>query len=67
MTKKLTAIPIPTIPIPNGTVVRTRTQGLTWKPKKTTTKDANVALFHAGQYNRVLAGKSILYQIPRED
>ena len=67
MTKKLTAIPLPTMPIPDGTVVRTRTKGLTWKPKKATTKDANVALFHARRYNMVLGGKSILYQIPNEE
>ena len=47
--------------------MRTKRNGLGWNPRKMTTKTENVALFHYGRYNRVLAGKSILYQVPKED
>ena len=67
MTKKLEAIPLPTTPLPRPTPVRTKRNGLGWNPRTMTTKTENVALFHYGRYNRVLAGKSILYQVPKED
>ena len=66
MTDKLTAIPLPTIPAPNPTMARTTRQGLGWRPRRATTKEANVELFHRGQYNQVLAGRSILLQMQRK-
>ena len=66
MTNKLTAIPLPTTPIPNPTMARVTRLGLGWRPRKASTKQANVELFHRGQYNQVHAGRSILLQMQRK-
>ena len=66
MTNKLTAIPLPTIPAPNPTMARVTRRGLGWRPRKATTKQVNVELFHRSQYNQVHAGRSILLQMQRK-
>lgn len=66
MTDKLTTIPLPTIPIPDPTIARVTRRGLGWRPRKATTKQGNVELFHRSQYNKVMAGRSILLQMQRK-
>lgn len=66
--RKLTTIPLPTVAIPNPTLTRTKPGGMTWNPRKSTTKDANVALIHAQRYNKVAGPLSILNTyIPEDD
>ena len=65
--KKLTTIPLPTVPLIQPTAVRTRSNGLGWQPRKDTTRDANVALINASRYNKVAGPLSILNTATEED
>ena len=56
----LRTIPLPTIPIPSPTPMKTTKRGVQWKPKKQTTKDENVALYNAQVFNYLNRRRSIL-------
>ena len=40
--------------------MKTTKRGVTWKPRKTTTKDENVALYNASVFNYLNRRRSIL-------
>ena len=65
--KPLRTIPLPTRAVPNPTPVRTTRAGLGWRPKQKTTKQANIELFHAQQFNKVAGPLSILNTYPFEE
>ena len=54
---KLKAPRVPLVPL----MIPTPMTPEGWHPKKTTTKEENVEIFHRRTYNEVVAGKSILY------
>ena len=57
---KLRTIPLPTTPIPSPTPMKTTKRGVVWMPRKTTTKDENVALYNARVFNYLNRNRSIL-------
>jgi len=61
MARKLTAPKIPEVAAPQTTPMKTTSAGFGWRPRKTTTKAANVDLFGVKTYNQLMQGKSILF------
>lgn len=62
MSRKLTSVPLNDRGLPtDARPIRTYPQGVSWRPKRTSTKQANVQLIHAKRFNQLNRGKSILY------
>lgn len=62
MAKKLTSPRLNEKGIPtDARPIRTYPAGTGWRPKKSTTKQANIELIHAQWFNQMNRDKSILY------
>lgn len=60
--KKLTYVPVPTAPPPEPTVMVRSGDRMVWRAQKQTYKPEMVELYHRDLRNRLLTGKSILFQ-----